>query len=150
MKTDEAKRVGWKANCAMFALGLLAIPVASGCGQSGPDRQRVVGTVSYQGSPLRDGAISFFPTATGAPGGAAIVDGAFDIPAGKGLAPGEYRVEIEAWQETGGQAQGDPADPSSMVAARRQVIPQRFNSKSELKATVSGSGDNTFDFNLDD
>ena len=72
-----------------------------GCGH-GDGRQAVRGRVTLDGQPLLNGAISFRPLGHRAnSAGTAARNGAFEIPASKGLMPGKYEVEIQAFRETG-------------------------------------------------
>lgn len=65
----------------LVSAGLLLLPPL-GCGQSGPPRYHVSGTVTYQGEPVPVGSILFQPDPTkgnsGPYGNAAIKDGKYD------------------------------------------------------------------------
>lgn len=70
-----------------------------GCGQAGPKRYRLEGTVEYEGSPVPAGTIYFDPDASknnkGPQGFAQIVDGKFDTSkGGLGHVGGPMKVRI--------------------------------------------------------
>lgn len=122
----------------LVCLGLLALPVA-GCGPSGPETYSVSGTVTWNGDPLPDGHIVFYPVdGSIAPDAGKIAAGKFEFQA----QPGEKRVEIDATRESG------EVDPVMHTAPREAYIPSKYNSQSILKATVTAGGDNTFTFEL--
>jgi hypothetical protein len=74
-----------------FCAGLIvaALGLASGCGTSGPARQRLQGEVSMNGQPVPAGVIVFTPDTSvgnsGPQGVATIKDGKFDTAASEGL-----------------------------------------------------------------
>lgn len=75
---------------------LLATLLLTGCG--GSNLQPLTGTVTLDGKPLADAAISFIPVEGGRPAsGNSDADGKFTIAsytAGDGLPPGSYKVTI--------------------------------------------------------
>jgi hypothetical protein len=127
------------------------LTLASGCG--GEDtlpRKAVSGTVTFNGAPLKAGRIEFQPTSANetVAGVAGIVDGRYSIAQADGLVPGKYLVMI-----TGPLA--PPAPPKEEmpgqrlpVAPAKELIPAKYNTKSELTAQVTKEGPNTFDFKL--
>jgi hypothetical protein len=124
----------------------------AGCGASDSDRSRVQGAVSYNGEPVDDGGIAFIPEGGAPMGGAAqiratgdIRDGRYDLDGARGPSPGSYRVEIFWFKKTGRQV----ASPSGKAFKdeTKQVIPAKYNEKTELKVDVQ-PGRNTFDFDL--
>ncbi len=126
------------------------ICLVAGCGDSGPS-VRVWGTVSYQGRPVEEGRIIFFPI-DGTPGpstGTIIEQGRYDIPTRSGpYAGGVYRVEITG---VGPQRTYSPnlsgAGPKFTV--RDQFIPPEFNQKSSLRVSVAARAEeNQHDFEL--
>lgn len=88
----------WLAAVALAAVALLS----AGCGNSGPSRYRVSGTVTHDGRPVRAGRIVFEPDATrgnsGPQGFAAIADGRYDTsaPHCKGAVGGPTIVTIDS------------------------------------------------------
>lgn len=83
----------------LAGLVLLSL-VSSGCSSSdeGPTKYQLSGKVTFQGKPVPKGQITFAPdNASGnrGPGsGAAIVDGRFETPSGKGHIGGAHQVRI--------------------------------------------------------
>jgi hypothetical protein len=80
-----------------LSLALFAVLVA-GCGGGDKiDRQRIQGTVTYQGQPVAFGAIFFEPTASAGQVAPTVYlpvrDGKFDT-GDKGPSPGKYRVTV--------------------------------------------------------
>ena len=126
----------------------LLVVVIVGCGSHGDSRQAVRGTVTLDGQPLAEGIISFHP----APGtdsntaGGAIHRGRFDIPAERGLPPGEYIVQIQSYEQTGRTI--DTSDDPLAGPAAPERVPIRFRQTGQLNATVVADGENVFKFKL--
>lgn len=165
--------------------GSFAVLVASGalvmisCG-GGDDglgkRYPVSGTVTYNGSPLEKGSISFVPDdPKGLGGSGSIENGAYTMSTGgngDGVQVGKYKVTITAKEDASAKAK---ADFDKARAARKEVtgteenavIPRQFMVKAEAEAKSlipRGYGDpltttqtaevkaqsNTIDFKLSD
>jgi len=124
----------------------LALVLLAGCSS----KPSISGKVNFDNTPVDEGSITFLPEggqrAEGARATAEIKDGKYEIPSEKGPPPGKYRVEIFWKKKTGKQIQ-NPTDPGTMIDESKQVIPEKYNVKSELTAEVK-SGANTFDFDL--
>ena len=131
---------------AVICCGVCLLLLA-GCDGSG-DRRGVEGTVTLDGQPLAEGSITMrpLPGTTSPTAGAKITDGKFTIPKEKGPLVGTFRVEITATRKTGRQIK-DPL-MGGMVEEVQQVIPSRYNRKSELTAEVTETGQNRMDFEL--
>jgi hypothetical protein len=127
----------------------LALLLAAGCGSRSGNRLAVSGTVTLDGQPVDGGAIVFLPQGDGASDrpktGAGIEAGRYAIPVEKGPLPGMYRVEIRWPKPTGKQIPSD--DPPNLMDETRQVIPDKYNSRSKLSCDVQ-PGKNNFDFPL--
>jgi len=149
------------AYLADFRWLLLASLVAqvglAGCGSGdGLSRHPISGVVKFDGKPLANGMIQFFPTATAGPAiaaGATIAGGQYAIPTAEGLVPGPYKVMISS---VGGKEKAAPGESSEEGAMPGlgplhppELIPARYNVKSELTATVKEEGPNQFDFDLE-
>jgi hypothetical protein len=139
-------RAGAKVLLVLGALGLI------GCGDKG--LYKVSGTVSFKGQPLDYGEIQFQPTEPGGiQQGATIRDGAYEIPASKGLPPGKYRVLILALDgpptSTTISPPSDPPGSDRPVSSTKQRLPEKYNTKTTLERTVEKGGKNVFDFVLD-
>lgn len=114
------------------------VMLAVGC--SGDGMLTITGSVTYDGQPLADGAISFHPLdAKIAPQGGLIAAGRFRVR----TRPGRYRVEIRATRPQAGAVELTPG-----ATPREQYIPARYNDESTLEAEVTPQGANTFTFDL--
>jgi hypothetical protein len=112
----------------------ISIPMMCGCGDA--RRQRFEGTVTFEGRPIENGYIRLIPQ-QGTPGptaGANIENGRFSIAAEGGPFAGTFRVEITAMR-AGKRKALDP-ETNQLTAVPQQYIPAKFNSKSELVATI--------------
>ncbi|MBO0697750.1 MAG: hypothetical protein J2P46_05115 [Zavarzinella sp.] len=128
---------------ALGALALgLAVVAAGGCG--GPPRAHVRGTVTLDGQPLANGTVEFFPVGgDGQSAGAAIKDGAYEVEA----SVGEMRVTVYGSEVVGQRKTYDTPD-SPVEDVVRNPIPARYNTQSELKATLV-PGRNEVNFQLE-
>jgi hypothetical protein len=110
-----------------FVFGAAAaamVCLCGGCNDRSNGRLEVSGSVTLDKSPLDQGVITFYDPAGNHPSsGAAIVDGKYHLPAGKGLLPGDYKVAIDS-----ADASGETASP--------------------VQYRVSSTGANQFDFDL--
>jgi hypothetical protein len=137
---------GAKAARALLAVALTLVVL--GCeGSNG--RIPIRGTVTYKGTPLAHGTITFSPkdSAKGMIEGAPITDGKYALPADKGLLPGSYHVAVSATDAQDGK----PAEDVAPGAPRRskELLPERYNTKSTLSIEVTATGKRDFDFPLD-
>jgi hypothetical protein len=133
---------------------LLAVIVLAGCGERGPERIVVSGTVTYNGKPLPNGMIRFLPTAQSAApvAGANIVNGQYRVDSRGGVPVGPATVQIEAYRRTKvALPPGAPRPPNGIDEVVEQYIPRKYNAGTELKITIpSGSRAITQDFDLRD
>ena len=140
------------ARTLVVLAGLLAaFPSLSGCGnQSGPDRQPVSGSVTFEGGPLDQGTIQFTPTGTSGIGsGAAISDGRYTIPQDKGLPPGQYRVMIFSAKLDADASEMAVVGPPGSAELMPERIPPEYNALSEITVEVRSGEDNQFDFTIE-
>ncbi len=128
-------------------LALFSFFLLIGCGgESGPVRYHVTGTVTLDGEPLGQGTIFFVPQGDGMAGGSTeISNGAYEFRDDKGIAEGAYRVEILSKKKTGQKIDGP--GPDGKVDEFVSIIPEKYNTASELTATIK-AGDNQLDFDL--
>ncbi len=131
-----------------------------GCGgAAGPERIGVSGHVTYNGEPIEDGEISFFPEAgTDAPPSSAIItDGNYEVAPKWALMPGTYAVKVLSYKVSlqdsklpGGALDRPP--PPGGIELKDQLLPAKFNTKSTIeKLTVkSEPGGIKKDFDLRD
>jgi hypothetical protein len=150
-------------------LGLLVLSInIVGCGET--LGVGVSGIVTYKGQSIKEGLITFIPTAgTGGPGGGAnIDDGHYHIPRRGGLLPGKYRVEIRSFEETGkeeskkvvqaqlfGRSISEVSSDAAVIEKvqktrleKKNTIPKRYNENSELTKDLHDQADVTVDFEL--
>lgn len=134
------------------ALAVVAIVVIPGC-QTGDElpRHAVSGRVQLDGKPLESGSIQFLPIEGSSPGGVSVSggtlinQGAYTIGRAKGLTPGKYKVSITS--AAGGTAPAEET-PGPALPPPKELIPAKYNVGSTLKAEVTATGPNTFDFDL--
>jgi hypothetical protein len=141
--------------CVFMAITFAA--TACGCGRSGPERATISGKVTFRSEPIRFGEIRFIPAAAneGSTEGTPIVDGHYNANGKGGVPVGDYSVSIVAWQSPAPRrnipASGGPSGSKTGETSRRQLLPAKYNSQSELKLTVkSGSGSIVQDYSLTD
>ena len=119
------------------------LPLAIGCGESGADLGSVEGTVTLDGQPLVKAMVDFQPMDDAE---RSSYDGQTDeaghyvlhaTASQKGAEPGDYTVHITLPKRA-------DDDPNAKTAPK---LPAKYNTQSELKATVK-VGKNTFDWPL--
>lgn len=75
--------------------------VTVGCGDAGPTTYEVSGSVTYKGKPVPKGSITLTPDSSEGNKGpgtvAAIEDGKFSTPPGKGVVGGPYVLRIQGY-----------------------------------------------------
>jgi hypothetical protein len=114
---------------------------APGCSGSGDDlpRQPVAGTVLLDGRPLASGTILFLLPPSGAQPFVStpnsISNGRFSLTRENGLVPGKYKIVISADQR--GANRRDPRDAKTLS---KEMIPAKFNDKTELEVKVNEGG----------
>jgi hypothetical protein len=118
-----------------ICLGVLGFTI--GCGSGGPQVYPVKGTVSFDGQPVPEGEIIFFPADMSTPYVGKITNGAFECR----LPAGENRVEITATRES-------PTPAPDGLPNYESYIPSAYNTQSTLTASVTPEGDNAFTFEL--
>src|SRR5688572_7810895 len=124
--------------------------VLAGCGSSkysGEKRYPLSGEVTFEGQPIDLGSISFIPAgdSKGRASGEVITDGKYAVPEEKGANAGTYRVEIHWLKRTGRQLRD--AESGEMYDERREALPDKFHTHSELTVEVP-LPKNTQDFRL--
>jgi hypothetical protein len=119
--------------------------VGMGCSDA-PLRLPVTGEVRLDGAPLETGALLMTPTKSGPVAGCDIQGGRFEMSEDRGPGPGEYRVEITAYRPTGKKVYDSDFNVSTETLVA--IVPARYNTQSELTATVRADGANHFNFDL--
>jgi hypothetical protein len=133
-----------RRNTVVASLAILLIGTM-GCGES--KRGAVSGQVTLDGKAVDGGEIRFL-FSEGKPAWTQIVDGHYAIAASSGPSLGTARVEIRWPRKTGNRRPAmAPAPPDAMVEETTEVIPARYNVRSELTAEIK-TGNNTADFAL--
>jgi hypothetical protein len=126
--------------CAALAMLTLSIVVV-GCGQKGPQKYHVAGTVSLDKKALENGTLIFYPTTGGGDADVATIrKGEYACE----VKPGPKRVEITAQRPMVPEKLGPMGGPNM-----EQYLPQKYNKKSELTAEIKASGTNKVDFALE-
>ena len=128
------------------AIGLvLLVGFLAGCGDSGPKRYGVSGTVKWQGQPIKSGTI-YFRAENGETGAAHIANGSYEISTGGGLPEGKYRVAINYPDPKAPAPKEDeaPGEPT----ARRDLLPDKFNDNTQLTAEIKPQSTNDVSFDL--
>jgi hypothetical protein len=119
-----------------------------GCdGEPGPPRRPVAGEVKLDGAPLPSGTITFAPIEGGAGAFGEINNGVYRFGAIDGPSPGRHHVEIVAIQTTGKRIPS-PDLPGELVDELRNIIPSRYNARTELQVEVRPDVENAFRFDL--
>jgi len=119
---------------------LLAVGLAlSGCGPAEPVKVPVRGTVLLDGRPLDEGTVYFKTIQEGSVERMDVQDGKFEGTAELG----ERRVEVCRFREGDPIATGAANFPNTI-----NTIPSRYNTESELTATVTENGPNEFTFEV--
>lgn len=130
---------------AFHSLLLYAVVVtaAAGCSLEA-GHPSVEGTVTLDGEPLESGLIRFVPVDGQSPtADATITAGRFSAK----VPLGEKRVSISAPKVVGKQKMYDTPDTPT-VDTVRELLPARYNAKSELLLTVK-AGDQAHEFALE-
>jgi len=118
------------------AAALLILAAALGCAGGTRPTSPVSGTVTLDDKPLPEGTVYFKTVATGAIDALPVKDGRFEGRAEEG----ERGVEVTAsrYRTVGtGQMKGE---------VQESLVASRYNVQSNLTATVTRGGQNTFDF----
>ena len=130
--------------CLIFGLALIGMV---GCGQSGPERIGMSGTVTYNGEPIEDGEISFQPVAgtQAPPTSTTITEGKYKLPAKWALVPGTYQVSILSYRpsEKDEILPGSTLDrppPSGGIEVKDQLLPETVQYKSTIERVTIESG----------
>lgn len=127
-------------NCyrCLTMLSLAVVLMLSGCGGEGT--RPVTGAVTMDGEPLANVMITFYPVEGGRTNSIAETNDQGDYALrytskAKGAKPGKYKVLIS---KTKMMPNGE----------EKELLPLRYNRKSELIAEVTSGGDNIFDYQL--
>ncbi len=116
----------------------LLLSVVGGCGGQaypGPPRAAVCGKVTFDGTPIGFGSISFLPKdGKGPVSGGTITDGMFSIAEEFGPTIGEQTVRFQ-WRKPTGKKQVD-LDSGEEVDETEEGLPEKYHSKSTETVTI--------------
>lgn len=117
-------------------IGLLTVASVAiiGCGRSQPAQYAVDGHVSFQGSPVEEGQVTFENPASGFANSVAIGPGGVYAT---NLSDGSYRVSIEPPRV---QIDAGPNSPPSEGYKNVKNIPAKYRNSNSSKLTVQVSG----------
>ena len=136
-------------NPIVLAASCLSLLVLVGCGQpdyKGPKRFPLSGNVTYDDEPIDFGSISFLPAGgEQRVSGGLIENGKYAVTEAQGANAGKHKVEIR-WNKRTGKQKRDP-DSGEMYDDRKEALPPRFHTDSELTAEVSAQN-TKFDYHL--
>lgn len=131
---------------SVFVFGI-ALTVA-GCAKQGEwERVELQGEVTYAGQPVQKGQIRFIP-ADGSRGPITIdpiEGGTYSTQNTGGVPIGTLRVEIAGYDPE--EYATAPTGPGSRPV--RQLLPEKYNSQSELKITVDSNTPEELNFHLE-
>jgi hypothetical protein len=129
--------IEWPATTLLVTLYATGI---AGCGRDSSGVP-VQGAVSYNGRPIAQGALLFFPPRGRAIATSTNAAGKYTVT----LPPGQYDVTVNvSVQLPDGWKEGDPIPPQEIV------LPTQYTTriKTPLQATVAASGEQSIDFAL--
>jgi hypothetical protein len=124
--------------------------VAWACLGCGGGKVPVEGAVTLDGQAVEEGTISFEPADGRGPStGGPIRAGRYRLAGEAGATAGEKVVRIIALRKTGRMVPvGTPAPTGALMEEVVQCVPARYNTRSELKVSVTPGRTNTHDFDL--
>jgi hypothetical protein len=128
---------------------VILLSAISGCDSpDGLNRQAISGSVTLDGQPISIGAILFEPESpeSGTAVGATIRRGGFAISRHEGPVPGSYRVRV--YSSSGIQAPPTKGQTDRTPRPMVERLPARYNTQTELRATVLGQKGNSYRFDL--
>ena len=148
-------------NIALISLFVLGMTLGCGGGRKPIKTDYVEGTVTYNGAPVSSASINFSPARTGegSPAyGFTDNSGTYKIQTflgapDRGTTPGEYIVTVSKTESfSTGRFTTDEDGNRFEEYNTRSVLPEIYNNAgtSPLRATVTSSGPNNFDFDLVD
>ena len=128
----------------VLLVGIFVVPFV-GCSGADGGRRKITGEISFNSQPLEGGWIYFRPVGKGPSAAGHIREGSFEIPSQKGLPAGAYKVVIEYQKPTGRLKK---VYTGELIEEMHQVIPPKFNARSNLTADIQARGANHLTFDL--
>ena len=133
--------------CAAFVVG---VALCAGCSGAVDGHYSVSGTVKHGGELVEYGRIAFQPTGESGSSSSAspISKGKYEIPAGKGLTPGEYYV-IFTIEEPSGETETfvDHKGEETVVEKTVTYVPLDWGARSTQKVEIKPKK-NVLDFDV--
>jgi predicted small lipoprotein YifL len=117
-----------------------------GCGETGPERLPLSGTVTLDGQPVDDATIVLTPREQGKAAAALIVDGAFTFTPESGPTPGTHDVRINPNEAEFEEVSADASEIADSSPSKG--IPPAYQQNGTLTAEVSGDPAQTLSFEL--
>ena len=144
----------------LFTLSSLAIlfcAFSGGCGSGHPETFPVAGKITYDGQPVTQGTVVFYPEEGRSAMGTIAADGSYRLTTfedGDGALPGRHTVTITAIAQSASapasmEEEMEHGMLGSMEGSIRWLVPERYSRRetSELTADVPTEG-GTIDFEL--
>jgi hypothetical protein len=143
-RSGQLMIMNWRT-LELFLLSVILGFAAAGC-SSDSSHGTVRGTVTLDGAPLANGLIRFVPADGQSPAGeATITNGKYSAK----VQPGDKRIEIMAPKIVGQRKVYETPD-SPTVDRVEELLPARYNTRTELTATVTpGQQQKDFELNGD-
>ena len=132
-----------RTSSCCFAAVLLGLVLQLGCAERGLSGQRlpVVGTLSLDGKPVPYAVVEFSQDVERGEVQAAVVrEGRFSLDAAAGLPAGAYSVAVTPYVPEIEEAGSLTPAERTRIAAAQTAIPEVYQKRGVLKATVEGSG----------
>jgi hypothetical protein len=131
----------------LAAMCLLAL----GCGQNGPSRKIMHGSVICNGEKVSRGQVSFVPIedTPGQTSSAPIVDGQYRIEARGGVPVGKHRVEVDTRKQTGRKVKRSNGRETTLIDEEVRMGPEIYaGSQSPLVTDVRADSGGQFDITI--
>ena len=128
----------------IFASALLLLSGVAGCGKA---PTVLTGVVTFDGDPVADAAIEFFPKNGDAPTAGAFSDarGRYRVQ----LSPTTYTVCVAASRKVGERQEQDPGMPQiTKVDVREQYLPSQYTLKDTTPLTATALAEKTTTFDI--
>lgn len=123
----------------------------TGCGGSdGLDRQPVAGAVTLDGTPLATGTVRFQPKSNdaGTDTSAPISGGKYAFSRETGPVPGTYTISITSIEPPKDEVKQGMVPGDYRPPATKDAVPDKYNIKTTLEATVKAGQSEAIDFTL--
>ncbi|MFO0938868.1 MAG: hypothetical protein U0798_20375 [Gemmataceae bacterium] len=126
---------------------MLTLFAMAGCNEDKIKEQqttKVTGTVTWNQKPLKSGDIIFDAKNGYPPVSLTILDGHYE-----GLAPiGNCSIQICSYQKTSDDDSEPANGPDFDEVTETNILPEKYNTNSDISREVKTGSDNTFDFTL--